>query len=123
MAGKNDSLKMLAVALAEAAASVRYDKRGVGESAALKSEADLRLDHYVDDARQWIELLAKDQRFRGARSSVTAKDRWSACWLRGSRAAAFVSISGAGEPAAAISERQPNGRLPPDLARATRPFW
>src|SRR5256885_17084047 len=50
--GKNNSLLMLAEGLASnGIASLRYDKRGVGESAsAMVSEASLSLDTYVDDA-------------------------------------------------------------------------
>jgi len=49
--GKNNSLKMLAEALAQRGiASVRIDKRGVAESsAAVSSEKDLRFDTYIDD--------------------------------------------------------------------------
>ena len=50
--GKNDSLKMLAETLAQnGIASVRYDKRGIGESKdAGLNEEDLRFDDLVDDA-------------------------------------------------------------------------
>jgi hypothetical protein len=50
--GRNDSLRMLAQALAQAGiASVRYDKRGVGASAqAVQSESALRFETYIDDA-------------------------------------------------------------------------
>jgi len=51
-AGRNDSLKLLADALADAGfASVRYDKRGIAASAgAMTREADLRFETYVQDA-------------------------------------------------------------------------
>ncbi len=62
---KNNSLKLLAgELLKQGIASLRYDKRGVGESAAaLKSEAAIRFDDYVDDASGWVRLLRKDKRF------------------------------------------------------------
>ena len=63
--GKNNSLKMLAKGLAKGGvASLRYDKRGLGlsKSAAIP-EATLRFDHFVTDAKEWIKLLRKDQRF------------------------------------------------------------
>src|SRR5579859_7330981 len=52
----NNSLKMLAEALAARnIASLRYDKRGIGESkAAMTAEKDLRFDTYVDDAVAWV---------------------------------------------------------------------
>ena len=60
-AGKNDSLKLLAAALrGYGIASVRYDKRGIAASkGAACSEADLRFEHYVQDAASWITKLAK----------------------------------------------------------------
>src|SRR5690606_40470614 len=50
--GRNDSLKRLAQGLAkQGVASLRYDKRGVGESLALApDERDLSVDAYVADA-------------------------------------------------------------------------
>ncbi|MBU1056017.1 MAG: alpha/beta hydrolase [Proteobacteria bacterium] len=62
----NNSLKMLAVELSKKEiASLRYDKRGIGESkiAACKEE-DLRFEHYISDAQGWIEFLKKDKRFK-----------------------------------------------------------
>ena len=63
--GHNDSLRMVADALAHAGiASVRYDKRGVGASSlAGVREADLRLDNYIDDATAWLRQLRTDARF------------------------------------------------------------
>lgn len=56
---------MLAEELAERGiASVRYDKRGVAESAkAAVSEADLRFEMFIDDARSWIDQISADERF------------------------------------------------------------
>ena len=50
------TLKDLAKGLAaEGVASLRYDKRGIGESRAGGArESDLRFDTYVDDAAGWI---------------------------------------------------------------------
>ena len=45
-------------------ASLRYDKRGVAKSiGAAKSESDLRFEDYINDAKEWIQLLEKDNRF------------------------------------------------------------
>jgi len=59
--GRNDSLKMLAEALKGlGVASLRYDKRGIGKSAAsLQREEDLRFDHLIDDAAAWSGELKK----------------------------------------------------------------
>jgi pimeloyl-ACP methyl ester carboxylesterase len=117
--GKNNSLLMLAEGLAaNGIASLRYDKRGVGESAgAMVAEADLRLDTYVDDAMSWCEQLRKDKRFsaviiaghsEGSLIGMLAAKRCSAD--------GFISISGAGRSAADILRTQLAGKLSPGLA-------
>ena len=64
MPGPNNSLKLLAEALAERGiATVRYDKRGIGASrAAMTSEADLRFDMLADDAAAWVKRMRLDTR-------------------------------------------------------------
>jgi hypothetical protein len=56
---KPDTYRELAEALADKGiASVRIDKRGVGQSAkAISREEDLRFETYVDDAVTWIKFL------------------------------------------------------------------
>ncbi len=63
--GRNDSLMMLAEALAEnGVASLRYDKRGVaGSASAAIPERELRVTHFVDDAAGFAELMRGDRRF------------------------------------------------------------
>jgi alpha-beta hydrolase superfamily lysophospholipase len=119
VAGKNDSLKMLAEGLAAAGyAALRYDKRGIAASAAAGlKEADLRFDTYVDDAVRWADWLRKDRHFssviilghsEGALIAAIATPR--------SKADALVSLAGAGRPAATLLREQLNGKLPPALA-------
>lgn len=116
--GSNDSLKMLAAALAqEGYASVRYDKRGIGASrAAGPAESVLRFDHYVDDAAAWVRKLTADPRFdgvaiighsEGALIAVVAAQR--------SPARAVVSIAGVADRPSAVLRTQLEGKLPPDL--------
>lgn len=54
--GKNNSLKMVAEALAEEGiATIRYDKRGVGDNIGLMAkEEELRFEDYIKDASAWI---------------------------------------------------------------------
>jgi pimeloyl-ACP methyl ester carboxylesterase len=119
IAGRNRSLELLAEALAARnIASLRYDKRGIGESkAAMTAEKDLRFDTYVDDAVAWANQLSKDARFTGV---VIAGHSEGA--LIGTIAAekapviGFVSIAGAGAPADTLLRRQLAGQLPPELA-------
>lgn len=56
---KNNSLKMMAGALAEQGiASVRYDKRGIAASTpAGPDEINLRFSLYVEDAKEWISWI------------------------------------------------------------------
>src|SRR5436190_839972 len=116
--GKNDSLKMLAEGLAaKGIASLRYDKRGIGESRNVgPEEKDLRFEMYVDDAAAWAAKLKRDHRFsrvvivghsEGALIGTLAAQRGGA--------AALVSIAGVGRPADVVLRMQLIGRLPPDL--------
>jgi pimeloyl-ACP methyl ester carboxylesterase len=104
---KNDAFKKLAHELAEKnIASVRYDKRGIAESkAAGKSEVDLRFDDYVNDAKEWIQLLKQEKRF--SKVIVIGHSEGS---LIGMMAAAdadkFISIAGAGQSADKILKVQ-----------------
>lgn len=59
-----NTYKLLAISLAKnGIASVRYDKRMVGESKTSNKPEDLRYDDYVDDAVGLIDMLNDDQRF------------------------------------------------------------
>lgn len=120
--GKNDSLKLLAQNLAEnGVASVRIDKRGIGESAsALTSEADLSFDTYIEDAAAWLELLQNDERFgsvimlghsEGSLIGMVAAERVGAD--------AYISVAGAGENAADTIKRQLSEQLPENLLAET----
>jgi pimeloyl-ACP methyl ester carboxylesterase len=114
--GKNDSLKMLAEGLAaRGIASLRYDKRLVGESKiAGAKEEDLQFEMYVDDAVRWGEYLRKDARFRswviaghseGSLIGMLAAQKLSAN--------AFVSIAGVGRPAGQVILEQIRSQSPP----------
>jgi pimeloyl-ACP methyl ester carboxylesterase len=116
--GDNDALKMLAEGLSEAGiASLRIDKRGVGESmAAMASEADLRFGHYVDDAALWIDHLRADDRFdrvyalghsEGALITLLAAQRVGVD--------GYLSLAGTGESGADILIRQLSMQLPEPL--------
>ncbi|MFM7486332.1 MAG: alpha/beta hydrolase [Cytophagales bacterium] len=97
---KNNSLKFLAYGLAkQGIASLRFDKRGIGESkTAAKSEADLRFDDFVNDAIDWVGFLKQEKNY----SSV-----WVAGHSEGSligmmaaaKADGFISIAGVGQSA------------------------
>ncbi|MBC3872978.1 alpha/beta fold hydrolase [Undibacterium sp. LX15W] len=118
--GKNNSLQMLAEELAIAGfASVRYDKRGVGESfAAGGAEENLRFQTYVGDVQAWIKQLSSDPRFGGV--AVIGHSEGSTLGLLAvldSPVLAYVSIAGPAQSAAKILRAQLASKLPADLAK------
>ncbi len=118
LAGQNNSLKLLAEGLADRGiASIRYDKRGIGESlAAGLQEVDLRFDTYVEDAALWIQQLQADSRF----SNVTAIGHSEGSLIgmlatQKTGADAFVSIAGTARTASQVLREQLQPRLPDAL--------
>ncbi|TFW13924.1 alpha/beta hydrolase [Duganella callida] len=116
--GPNDSLKMVAEALAKRGiASVRYDKRGIGSSALpVWKEKDLRLDDYVGDASAWLKKLRADGRFSRvvmAGHSEGALIASEACAQGG--ADACVLIAGIGHGLDEVLHKQLEEKLPPPL--------
>lgn len=106
---KNNSLKMLAEGLVEnGIASVRYDKRGIGESKnAGVSESELRFEHYVQDAQAWVDFLSKDSRF--SEIIVLGHSEGSLIGMiaaQNSEVDKFISLAGVGTPAGEIIREQ-----------------
>lgn len=118
------NLRLLAEGLAErGVATIRIDKRGIGESgAAGPAEADLRFSTYADDARAWA-------------AEAAAKTGQPCAWLIGHSEGALVALaavangddkvcglvllSGAGRPAGVVLREQLAAGLPEPLkARA-----
>jgi len=117
--GPNDSLKQLAEGLARGGvASLRYDKRGIGQSApAMASESALRFDDYVDDAAAWIRQLRGDPQF--SRVIVAGHSEGSLIGMLAAGHAgadAYVSIAGLARSADEALASQLAGKLPPALA-------
>ena len=103
--GKNNSLKMVAEELASRGiAALRYDKRGVAQSVqAGMAEADLRFEHYVDDAIGWGQQLQQDPRFSAL--FVAGHSEGSLIGLKAAQnleTAGFISIAGSGRPASEV---------------------
>jgi uncharacterized protein len=118
LAGQNNHLELLAEGLADhGIASIRYDKRGIGESSAAGlEEADLRFDTYVEDAALWIQQLQADSRF----SSVTVIGHSEGSLIgmlatSRTRANAFISIAGPAQSASEILRDQLQPTLPEAL--------
>lgn len=122
IAGKNNSLKMLAEGLAqEGIASVRYDKRGIGDNASLlKKEEDISIDQYVDDAVQIIHVLSANQAFSSVH--IIGHSEGSLIGMLAAQktnVASFVSIAGAGRTADTLLLEQLSGQLTPALTAET----
>ncbi|MFP3344110.1 alpha/beta hydrolase [Halomonas sp. SIMBA_159] len=116
--GANDSLKLLAEALAvRGIASVRYDKRGVAASAAAApTESDLRFDTYVEDAAAWVRQLRTDSRF----GSITLLGHSEGALIgmlaaKQARADAFISVAAPARSAPEIIRDQLRPQLPEEL--------
>jgi fermentation-respiration switch protein FrsA (DUF1100 family) len=104
---KNDGLKKLSYSLAmNNIASLRYDKRGIAESAgSVKSEADLRFTDYVEDAVEWIKLLKQDKRF--SEVIVLGHSEGSLIgMIAGEAADKYISVAGAGRSADLVLKEQ-----------------
>jgi alpha-beta hydrolase superfamily lysophospholipase len=106
---KPDTYRELAQLLAaRGIASVRIDKRGVGQSnRAIQREEDLRFDTYVDDAVTWIRFLQAQPHvgcvavFGHSESALVA-----ALAAKKVRVCAIVEASGASRPFAAVMAGQ-----------------
>jgi alpha-beta hydrolase superfamily lysophospholipase len=118
---KPDTYRELAQALAaRGIASVRIDKRGVGQSArAISREEDLRFDTYVDDAVTWIKFLQAQPHvgcvavFGHSESALAA-----ALAAKKVKVCAIVEASGASRPFAAVLSGQLKTAL--DAGRLTK---
>lgn len=105
----NNSLKMLAHSLAEAGiASIRMDKRGIWASGkAATREEDLRFETYIDDAKAWLAFLKSQPGVR--RVFVVGHSEGAligAVVAQDEQVTGYVSLAGAGLPAADILRRQ-----------------
>ena len=116
----NNSILFLAEELNSAGiSSVRFDKRGVGKSAAsLGREEDLLFTHYVDDVRAWIDLLSKDYK----RVVVVGHSEGALVALLAAaenpNVAGVVSIAGSGRNFGELLKTQ----LAPEVLSAAEPF-
>ncbi|MCY1414017.1 Esterase EstD [compost metagenome] len=121
-AGRNDSLKRLALLLAKnRIASVRYDKRGVAQSyAAQPDERKLSVDSYVADAVAWGRKLKSDPRL----GPLILLGHSEGALIASLAAAqvdpeALISLAGSGRPIDQVLREQLQARLPrPLLPRA-----
>jgi pimeloyl-ACP methyl ester carboxylesterase len=107
---KTNSFKYLADELQKnGIASVRYDKRGIAESADTNvKEIDMRFDDFIEDVKAWIELLSKDERF--SRLIIAGHSEGSLIGMvackNNSKVKGYISIAGAGRPIDEVLKEQ-----------------
>lgn len=107
---KNNHLKLIAQELSKAGiASLRFDKRGIGENTAAgpAAEKDLRFEDLVNDAADWVTELKKDKRF--SKVIVLGHSEGSLIGMlaaQKAKADAFISIAGAGQAADKLIKEQ-----------------
>jgi len=117
----NNSLKMLADELAKVGiSSLRYDKRGIGKSKGSElKEDDLRFEHYINDARSWVEYLNNLGKFN--KIVVIGHSEGSLIGMVASQQKIvdkFISIAGAGQPIDKIIREQLKAQPPIVLEQA-----
>ncbi len=106
---KGNTYKMIADSLQKAGiASVRYDKRGIGESAgAMKDEESISFNDMVNDATGFIGMLNKDPRF--SKVTILGHSEGSLIGIIAAgkgKANAYISVAGLGERADRTLEKQ-----------------
>lgn len=96
-----NTYKMMAGALGKnGIASLRYDKRMIGQSSTTTKEKDLRFEDYADDAIALVGMLSSDARF--SKVIVMGHSEGSLVGMMASAdqpVAAFISLAGAGDRA------------------------
>jgi len=107
---KNNSLKLVAEELQKQGyASLRFDKRGVGQSTNVdKDEYTMRFETFVNDAKAWVDLLSKDQRF--SKIVIAGHSEGSMIGMLASvknkKVSGFISIAGAGRAIDVVLKEQ-----------------
>jgi alpha-beta hydrolase superfamily lysophospholipase len=116
-----DTYKLIAEGLAaQGIASLRFDKRGIADSAAAAPpESELRLSTYVDDAVAWSRYMGRQPgvacvillgHSEGALIAAMAAQKTPVCGV--------ISISGAGRPLGVVIAEQLNAALPDSMKPA-----
>jgi pimeloyl-ACP methyl ester carboxylesterase len=108
--GDNNSLKFIANELNKNdIASIRFDKRGIAKSEeAMREEGELRFETYVNDVKEWVNLIAKDKRFD--KIIIAGHSEGSLIGMiaaqKNKHVKGYISIAGAGRPADEIIKEQ-----------------
>lgn len=121
--GDNNSLKMLAEDLAaKGIATIRYDKRGVGDNMALVTkEEDLLFDDYAKDVESIVKAVNDDARFLNVH--IIGHSEGSLVGMiaaTSKKVDSIVSIAGAGRPIDEVLIEQLSAQLPEDLLKKSK---
>ncbi len=107
---QTNTYKLIARELGKAGiATLRYDKRGVGQSKTSAKEADTRFTDMVDDATAFTSMLKEDSRF--SKVIILGHSEGSLVGMLTAMAAdpplnGFISAAGAGDPAELVLTEQ-----------------
>ncbi len=117
---RSDSYRLLAEALAKKGiASIRYDKRGVGQSTLGGKIEDLGFDEYVSDAAALVTMARVNDKLAGvyvfghSEGSLIALELAATTKVDG-----IISAAGAGRPVSEVAREQLGRQLPPDEMHA-----
>jgi len=110
----NNSLKMLTDSLNfYGIATLSYDKRLIAKSICDQKEDELRFEDYIEDAKSWIELLSKNNKF--SEIIVIGHSEGSLigmlAGINNTKVSKFISIAGVGTPADEILKEQLSKQL------------
>ena len=115
ISGNSNAYKMLADSLLKKGiASLRYDKRGIGESCKV-DEAQLTFENYINDAVEWINFLKNDERISDI--IIIGHSEGSLIGMIAAQRAnvnKYISLCGPGQPIDEILTEQvvTSGQLP-----------
>ncbi|OCX54847.1 hypothetical protein BEL04_07755 [Mucilaginibacter sp. PPCGB 2223] len=114
-----NTYKMIAAALGKAGiASLRYDKRGIGQSKSSVKEADTRFTNMADDANELAAMLKDDNRFSKLIVLGHSEGSLAGMLMIASTQVSFngfISAAGAADPADVILTEQLKKTAPPSV--------
>ena len=124
--GDNNSLKMLAEDLAtKGIATIRYDKRGVGDNIGLATkEEDSKFDDFAKDVENIVKAINEDERFSTVH--IIGHSEGSLVGMIAATSTevdSIVSIAGAGRPIDEVIIEQVTPQLPPDLLTKSKEIF
>ena len=126
MMQKNEMYRALADSLAaQGISTLRYDKRGIGESKAAANERDLRFETYVGDVKDWMRLLQGMKQF--SRVFVLGHSEGSligALAVQGAKGlGGYISVAGPAMPADSMIVQQLSKQMPATMVDSVRMYF